>query len=391
MSAKPSNSPASPARQDLEQTLACVGRITRQFDVMTEHLKRDNDEIAALSEKYRSRGGGSPKNPGRIAPTPALQEIEQSLARKKALGKELCDAAAIFARELIKWAEGIEKSEARQDAGEQIARDATDERAVEAAKMANLAQLYSEKAQDENQEAALALDAIGMGDEYERHKSAAKSASDLAEEMRRRAYILAHGQEGNYRKLMLDQYGVNNANLNTIAAYYAEKFNDQATLNWLSLQHPAPHLNLDANALAMMLMFPEAGEGEEAPQPESTAEKDPFEQANKIENAETVPSKTVGSTTTTPLNRPHIRNWVRNEVESAAPKAADGRFIDSNTLLPTESPVLGHKPGYEFWRLKAAAEAEGVSQELFNETLNNPEFYQIEDASSNASHQFEEP
>jgi hypothetical protein len=110
----------------------------------------------------------------------------------------------------------------------------------------------------------------------------------------------------------------------------------------------------------------------------SAAEKSTFEQATEIENG------------TASLNRPYIRKWVRSEVEVAAPKTTDGRFIDPNTLLPTDNPVLGHKPGYEFWRLKAAAEADGVPQGLFNETLNNPEFYQIEDVESNASHQHEE-
>lgn len=236
----------------------------------------------------------------------------------------------------------------------------------------------------------MAFDASGMGDEYERHKSAAKSARDLAEEMQRRAYILANGKEGDYRSLMFDQYGVNNPNLNAIAAYYAEKFNDQATLVWLSHQHPAPRPHLDANSLVMMALLPEGEEAEEALQAESTPERDAFQQVNQIETADTKVTE-VTPVKTTPLKRPYIRNWVRTEVESAAPKTEDGRFIDPNTLLPIDEPVLGHKPGYEFWRLKADAEAEGISQELFNETLNNPEFYQIEDAKSNASHKFEEP
>ena len=90
------------------------------------------------------------------------------------------------------------------------------------------------------------------------------------------------------------------------------------------------------------------------------------------------------------LHRPYIRQWVQQEVKAAAPRAADGRFIDPNTMLPTDSPVFGHKPGYEFWRLKKAAELERVSQKVFNETLNNPEFYQIEDKLSNASHLHEQ-
>ncbi|MDB6095143.1 MAG: hypothetical protein JWM32_2705 [Verrucomicrobia bacterium] len=92
---------------------------------------------------------------------------------------------------------------------------------------------------------------------------------------------------------------------------------------------------------------------------------------------------------TVSLRRPYLRNWVVDEVEANAPRAPDGRFIDPNTLAPTNNPVMGHKPGYEFWRLKDAAQAEGVSQKLFNETLNNPEFYHIEDRLSNAGHAFE--
>ncbi len=91
------------------------------------------------------------------------------------------------------------------------------------------------------------------------------------------------------------------------------------------------------------------------------------------------------------LHRPYIRQGVMDDVKARAPRAPDGRFIDPNTLQPTDDPVLGHKPGYEFWRLKAAAEAENVSQQMFNETLNNPEFYQIEDKAVNASHQYEQP
>jgi hypothetical protein len=81
---------------------------------------------------------------------------------------------------------------------------------------------------------------------------------DVAEEMERRAYILAHGKEDDYRPLMLKKYGINNPELNKIAAYYAEKFNDQATLNWLKLQHPYVRSRKDdlnaIESMAMMLM-----------------------------------------------------------------------------------------------------------------------------------------
>ena len=57
---------------------------------------------------------------------------------------------------------------------------------------------------------------------------------------------------------MLNEYGINNPELNKVAAYYAEKFNDQATLNWLKRQHPyIRSQNDDPNfieSIAMMLM-----------------------------------------------------------------------------------------------------------------------------------------
>jgi len=55
------------------------------------------------------------------------------------------------------------------------------------------------------------------------------------------------------------------------------------------------------------------------------------------------------------------------------------------------TPDLGHKPGNEFWRAKAQAEAEGLTQKQFNDRMNNPDLYQLEDPSSNRSHRFEQP
>ena len=94
----------------------------------------------------------------------------------------------------------------------------------------------------------------------------------------------------------------------------------------------------------------------------------------------------------TPLQRPYIRKWVRDAVEAAAPRTADGRPIDPNTGEPINgTPDLGHKPGHEFWREKAKAEAEGLTQEQFNNRMNNPDLYQREAPSSNRSHRFEKP
>jgi hypothetical protein len=74
---------------------------------------------------------------------------------------------------------------------------------------------------------------------------------------------------------------------------------------------------------------------------------------------------------------------------SSAPP--DGRPIDPNTGRPIDgTPDLGHKTGQEFWREKAKAEAEGLSQKQFNDRMNNPDKYQLEDPASNRSHEFEQ-
>jgi len=90
------------------------------------------------------------------------------------------------------------------------------------------------------------------------------------------------------------------------------------------------------------------------------------------------------------LYRPYIRRAVRAEVEAVAPKTDDGKFIDPNTLQVIEGKYdLGHTYGNEFWRVKETAESEGLTQKEFNDKMNNPDLYQIEDPSSNRSHQFE--
>jgi RHS repeat-associated protein len=92
------------------------------------------------------------------------------------------------------------------------------------------------------------------------------------------------------------------------------------------------------------------------------------------------------------LQRPYIRNATRQAVEDAALRTPDGRPIDPNTLQPIDgTPDLGHKPGNEFWREKAQAEAEGLTQKQFNDRMNDPSKYQLEDPSSNRSHKYEQP
>ncbi len=95
-------------------------------------------------------------------------------------------------------------------------------------------------------------------------------------------------------------------------------------------------------------------------------------------------------TTVKKLHRPYIRKSTRQAVEQAAKKAPDGRFLDANTMLPINGKYdLGHVYGHEFWRERDRAMALGWSQKQFNDYMNNPSFYQIEDPILNRSHIFE--
>lgn len=93
-----------------------------------------------------------------------------------------------------------------------------------------------------------------------------------------------------------------------------------------------------------------------------------------------------------PLHRPYIRQSVREEVELRAEKNENGQFLDANTKEPIEGKYdLGHKAGHEFWREEQKAEAQRMSQEEFNDKMNNPDLYQIESPHENRSHAHEMP
>ena len=92
------------------------------------------------------------------------------------------------------------------------------------------------------------------------------------------------------------------------------------------------------------------------------------------------------------LHRPYIRQDVREEVERRAEKNEKGQFLDANTHEPIEGQYdLGHKAGHENWRELEQAEKAGLTQEEFNEKMNNPDLYQIEDPHENRSHAHEMP
>lgn len=89
--------------------------------------------------------------------------------------------------------------------------------------------------------------------------------------------------------------------------------------------------------------------------------------------------------------RPYLRAGVKKEIYDNAPKDKEGRYLDPNTGKPIErTPDIGHKPGCEHWRESKKAYAEGISQEKFNDRMNNSDYYQLEDPSNNRSHKYED-
>lgn len=92
------------------------------------------------------------------------------------------------------------------------------------------------------------------------------------------------------------------------------------------------------------------------------------------------------------INRPYIRKNVRDEVECRALRNEKGQFLDANTGKSIQGQYdLGHIPGHEHRREAQRAEEEGLTQEKFNDRMNNPDLYQIEDPSENRSHVYEMP
>ncbi|AMU71413.1 GH-E family nuclease [Mycobacteroides abscessus] len=76
------------------------------------------------------------------------------------------------------------------------------------------------------------------------------------------------------------------------------------------------------------------------------------------------------------------------------PKTADGKyFIDSNGIkYPVDSKWdFGHKFGDEFKTLQRQAADEHWSRQRWNDAMNNPDLYEIQDIPGNRSHRYEKP
>lgn len=90
-------------------------------------------------------------------------------------------------------------------------------------------------------------------------------------------------------------------------------------------------------------------------------------------------------------HRPHLRKSTVNEIYKNSPQDKSGRYLDANTGQPINGkPDIGHKPGHEFWREARKACDSGLTQAEFNEKMNNPGLYQLEDPHNNRSHRFED-
>jgi hypothetical protein len=113
-----------------------------------------------------------------------------------------------------------------------------------------------------------------------------------------------------------------------------------------------------------------------------------------IEEAETSTSENIaddGIISEHYLNRSYKRQSTVTKINNEAQKV-DGKFKDPNTKEPIEGDYhIGHKTGYEYWKFRNWAESQGMTQAQFNDIMNDPDIYQIEDAMNNMSHIFEAP
>jgi Domain of unknown function (DUF4157)/HNH/ENDO VII superfamily nuclease with conserved GHE residues len=92
------------------------------------------------------------------------------------------------------------------------------------------------------------------------------------------------------------------------------------------------------------------------------------------------------------LKRPALWESTKAAIRKAA-KTLGGKFLDANTGEVIEGePVYGHIRGKEHRRLVLEATAKGMSQEQFNNWVNeHPEWFQLETRANNESHRFEKP
>ena len=100
-----------------------------------------------------------------------------------------------------------------------------------------------------------------------------------------------------------------------------------------------------------------------------------------------------GSDTKHYLHRPYIRKGTIDGVNANTKvNYKTGQIYDSisGKWVDPSNVELGHKQGYEFWRMRDWAEAQGMTQAEFNDFMNNSDFYGWQDILNNRSHAYEQ-
>ena len=93
------------------------------------------------------------------------------------------------------------------------------------------------------------------------------------------------------------------------------------------------------------------------------------------------------------LNRPYIRQATIDAVNASTKvDYKTGQIYDSisDKWVDPSNVELGHTTGNEFAYYRDWAESQGMTQQQFNDFMNNPDFYAWQDIYSNRSHKFEE-
>ncbi|MBC7596340.1 MAG: HNH/ENDO VII family nuclease, partial [Kineosporiaceae bacterium] len=89
--------------------------------------------------------------------------------------------------------------------------------------------------------------------------------------------------------------------------------------------------------------------------------------------------------------RVSLRVGTKEQIRKMTPKNKDGNYIDPNTqqVIQPGRADIGHKPGYEWRCMQAMARHQNWTRAQLIEYANDLSHYQIEDRSSNRSHQHE--
>lgn len=88
------------------------------------------------------------------------------------------------------------------------------------------------------------------------------------------------------------------------------------------------------------------------------------------------------------MHRPYLRKETVDAIKSKMRIDANGRKYDEigRKWLEPDAPMdIGHMPEYEFWYMRDIAEQQGMTQAEFNNHMNQPKFYAMQDMHENRS------